>query len=46
MADATRDSRKPDQSTLRKLLWFVGLWVAGVATLAVIGYGIRYWLGL
>ena len=25
----------------RKLIWFVGLWAAGVATLAVIAYGIR-----
>ena len=35
-----------DGSTGRKLLWFAGLWLAGVGTLAVIGYGIRYWLGL
>ena len=35
-----------ENSTLQRLAWFVGLWVAGVGTLAVIGYGIRYWLGL
>ena len=26
---------------LRKLAWFVALWVAGVGALAVIAYGIR-----
>ena len=35
-----------ENSKLQRLAWFVGLWVAGVGTLAVIGYGIRYWLGL
>lgn len=35
-----------ESSTLHRLAWFAGLWVAGVGTLAVIGYGIRYWLGL
>lgn len=28
----------------KRLLWFVGLWTAGVATVAVVGYGIRFWL--
>lgn len=37
---------EPENSTLQRLAWFAGLWIAGVATLAVIGYGIRYWLGL
>lgn len=27
-----------------RLLWFVALWVAGVATVAAVGYGIRIWL--
>ncbi len=36
----------PENSTLTKLAWFVGLWIAGVGTLAAIGYGIRFWLGL
>jgi hypothetical protein len=35
-----------NESALKKLVWFVGLWVAGVLTLAIVGYGIRYWLGL
>jgi hypothetical protein len=26
---------------LRKLAWFVGLWCASVAALAVVAYGIR-----
>ncbi len=29
----------------RQLLWFVGLWAAGVATILVIGYGIKLALG-
>lgn len=28
----------------QKALWFVGLWLAGVLTLTVIGYGIRLFL--
>ncbi len=28
-----------------RLLWFVGLWAAGVATVTVVGYGIKIWLG-
>ena len=28
----------------RRLLWFVGLWMAGVATVAAVGYMIRIWL--
>lgn len=28
----------------QKALWFVGLWLAGVITLAVLGYGIRLFL--
>lgn len=37
---------EPENSSLQRLAWFVGLWIAGVGTLAAIGYGIRYWLGL
>jgi hypothetical protein len=29
-----------------RLLWFAGLWVAGVATVAAVAYGIRLWLGM
>lgn len=28
----------------RQLLWFVGLWAAGVGVTALVGYGIRFWL--
>jgi hypothetical protein len=28
-----------------RLLWFVGLWVAGVLTITVIGYAIKLALG-
>jgi hypothetical protein len=30
----------------RRLLWFVGLWVASVLALAVVAYSIRLALGL
>lgn len=29
----------------QKVLWFIGLWLAGVFTLAAIGFGIRLFLG-
>ena len=28
----------------RRLAWFVGLWAAGVATVASVAYAIRFWL--
>ena len=28
----------------RQWLWFVGLWAAGVAVTALVGYGIKLWL--
>jgi len=28
-----------------RLMWFVGLWMAGVLTVAVVGYGIKLMLG-
>ena len=28
----------------RRLLWFVGLWAAGVATVGAVAYLIRFWL--
>lgn len=30
----------------QRLGWFVALWLASVAFLGVIAYGIRFWLGL
>ena len=35
-----------ERRTLRRLAWFVGLWMAGVATLGAIGLMIRTALGL
>jgi hypothetical protein len=31
-------------SALRRLLWFVGLWAAGVGTTGLVSLGIRFWL--
>jgi hypothetical protein len=31
---------------LKKLGWFVGLWIAGVAATAALAYGTRWLLGL
>ena len=31
--------------TLRRLLWFAGLWSAGVLAVALVGYGIKLALG-
>jgi len=28
----------------QRLVWFVGLWLAGVASVAALGYIIRLWL--
>jgi hypothetical protein len=34
------------QDTLpRRLFWFVGLWAAGVLTVAIVGYAIKLMLG-
>jgi hypothetical protein len=30
----------------RRLAWFAGLWAAGVVTVVLLAYGIRFWLGL
>ena len=29
----------------KRLLWFIALWAAGVATVTVVGLGIKLWLG-
>ena len=42
-----RDAAGGTRSSLpRRLLWFAGLWLASIALLGVIAYGIRFWLGL
>jgi len=30
----------------KKWLWFIGLWLAGILSLAIIGYGIRLAMAL
>lgn len=35
------EDRAAGDSIGRRLVWFVGLWIAGVATLAIIGVLIR-----
>ena len=32
------------RSLASRLLWFVGLWLAGVVTVAAIAYGIRFFI--
>jgi hypothetical protein len=38
----------PGQQKLRplaqRLLWFVGLWLGGVGSVAIVAYGLRLWL--
>jgi hypothetical protein len=31
--------------TVQRLLWFVGLWCAGVLTVGLVGYAIKLMLG-
>ena len=31
--------------TASRLLWFVGLWLAGVLTVGIVGYAIKLMLG-
>jgi hypothetical protein len=28
----------------QRLLWFAGLWLGGVGTVAIVAYGLRLWL--
>jgi hypothetical protein len=34
-----------EKGALRRLLWFVGLWLAGVAAVSVLGLAIKLFLG-
>lgn len=36
----------PTPATSRKVLWFLGLWAAGVVSVAAFAYGVRALLGL
>lgn len=40
------DGGGPPRSRARRLLWFAALWIAGVATVAVVAYGIRLVIGV
>jgi hypothetical protein len=35
---------KNPNSTLRRWVWFVGLWVAGVVTVGLVSLVIKFWL--
>ena len=42
---AGRDLReRPEPPLLRRLGWFVVLWLGGVASVAVVSLVLRYWL--
>lgn len=41
----TKDIITDMQEKRKKLLWFFGLWVASVATLAIISYAIKLVIG-
>ncbi len=38
------DTMTEPKSAVRRWLWFVGLWAAGVGTTAAVGLVIRFWL--
>lgn len=50
MRQMNRPEHRPEHEAPRRLTvrltWFVGLWLASVAVLGVVAYGIRLWLGL
>jgi hypothetical protein len=35
-----------EPGTGKRLLWFVGLWLAGVVTITIVGLAIKFWLGV
>lgn len=34
-----------ESTTMRKLLWFVGLWAGGVLTVTILGFAIKLAIG-
>jgi len=36
------EPRQPPRGIARRLLWFVGLWIAGVAVVTAVAYAIRW----
>jgi hypothetical protein len=43
MPDQRPTSEAP-RSLAKRLLWFVGLWLAGVGSLSLVAFGLRLWL--
>ena len=41
MSPAPQQTQRP---LAQRLFWFVALWAGGVATVAIVGYGIRLWI--
>jgi hypothetical protein len=41
MSPAPQQTPRP---LMQRLLWFIALWAGGVATVTVVGYGIRLWI--
>ena len=45
MREAERDTRTdPKTPVWKKLAWFAGLWIAGLATITVVAYAIRLFI--
>lgn len=44
MSDGNETPAPPRSPLWRRLLWFGGLWLAGVAAIGTIAYLIRVWL--
>jgi hypothetical protein len=35
---------QPSRPLSQRLLWFAGLWLSGVGTVALVSFGLRLWL--
>lgn len=38
------DTTEPSNSRRSRWLWFIGLWLAGVGTVAALSYLLRWWM--
>ena len=36
--------KQKSQPLAQRLLWFAGLWLGGVGTVAIIAFGLRLWI--
>lgn len=36
--------KQPQRPLAQRLLWFAGLWLAGVSTVALISWALRLWI--